>query len=140
MPLYESTFIARQDLSPADLEQLTDSMCQLVAEQGGKVVRREYWGLKSLSYRINKNRKGHYMHLGLNAPAPAVKEFERKLRLSEDVMRLMTIRVEKLEEGQTVMMNPAASGARGDAPSAGRSGPMSGRPTRAPRRRTENEE
>ena len=104
MPYYESVYIARPDITPAQVEALTESMSAVIADGGGKVAQTEYWGLKSLAYRIKKNRKGHYTMMTLDAPALAVKEFERNLRLNEDVLRLMTIRVEKLNDEPSVMM------------------------------------
>lgn len=104
MPLYESTFIARQDLSRQDITKLTESMSAIVAQGGGKVVKDEYWGLRNLAYKIKKSRKGHYVMLAIDAPAPAVKEMERNLRHNEDVIRLLTIRVDALEDGPSAMM------------------------------------
>ena len=104
MPYYESVYIARPDITPAQVEALTESMSAVIADGGGKVAQTEYWGLKSLAYRIKKNRKGHYTMMTLDAPALAVKEFERNLRLNEDVLRLMTIRVEELNDEPSVMM------------------------------------
>jgi small subunit ribosomal protein S6 len=104
VPYYESVFIARPDISAAQVEALTESMSAIVVEGGGSVAQTEYWGLKSLAYRIKKNRKGHYTMLALDAPAAAVKEFERNMRLNEDVLRLMTIRVDELESEPSVMM------------------------------------
>lgn len=104
MPYYESVFIARPDISAAQVEALTESMSAIVVEGGGSVAQTEYWGLKSLAYRIKKNRKGHYTMLALDAPAAAVKEFERNMRLNEDILRLMTIRVDELESEPSVMM------------------------------------
>jgi small subunit ribosomal protein S6 len=104
MPLYESTFIARQDLSRQDITKLTESMSAIVAQGGGQVVKDEYWGLRNLAYKIKKSRKGHYVMLAIDAPAPAVKEMERNLRHNEDVIRLLTIRVDALEESPSAMM------------------------------------
>ena len=104
MPYYESVYIARPDITAAQVEALTESMSAITADGGGKVAQTEYWGLKSLAYRIKKNRKGHYTMMTLDAPALAVKEFERNLRLNEDVLRLMTIRVEELNDEPSVMM------------------------------------
>lgn len=109
MPLYESTFITRQDLSRQDITKLTESMSAIVAQGGGKVVKDEYWGLRSLAYKINKSRRGHYVMLAIDAPAPAVKEMERNLRHNEDVVRLLTIRVDALEEGSSAMMQQSRS-------------------------------
>jgi len=104
VPYYESVYIARPDITPAQVEALTESMSAIISDGGGKVAQTEYWGLKSLAYRIKKNRKGHYTMMTLDAPALAVKEFERNLRLNEDVLRLMTIRVEELKDEPSIMM------------------------------------
>src|SRR6201988_3130446 len=116
MPLYENVFIARQDVTAAQVEALTDAFAAIVTEQGGKVTKREYWGLRNLSYRIKKNRKGHYMLLNLDAPAAAVVEMERNMRINEDVLRLLTVRVEALEEGPSAMLQ---SRSRDDRPRRG---------------------
>lgn len=112
MPLYEATFITRQELSRPDVAKLTESMSAIIAQGGGKVVKDEYWGLRNLAYKIKKSRKGHYVMLGIDAPAPAVKEMERNLRHNEDVVRLLTIRVNELEEGPSAMMQQTRQ--RGD--------------------------
>jgi small subunit ribosomal protein S6 len=104
MPLYESTFITRQDLSKQDITKLADGFATIIEQGGGKVVKNEYWGLRSLAYRIRKNRKGHYTMLAIDAPAPAVKEMERNMRINEDIIRTLTVRVENIEEGPTAMM------------------------------------
>ena len=104
MPLYEHVFLARQDLSAQQIEDLTKQYSDVITGLGGKVTKNEYWGLKSLSYRINKNRKAHMTLLNVDAPAAAVSEIERQERLSEDVLRYLTIRVEELEEGPSAMM------------------------------------
>jgi small subunit ribosomal protein S6 len=104
MPFYENIFIARQDISTAQVETLTDTFANLVAEQGGKIEKREYWGLRNLSYRIKKNRKGHYVMFNLDAPPAAVNELERNMRINEDVLRYLTVRVEQLEAGPSAMM------------------------------------
>ncbi len=104
MPYYESVFIARPDISSAQVEALTETMSKIIIEGGGKVAQTEYWGLKSLAYRIKKNRKGHYTMMALDAPSNTVKEFERNMRLNEDVLRLMTIRVDELSDEPSVMM------------------------------------
>lgn len=104
MPLYESTLITRQDLSRQDITKLTDSLSTIVQTGGGKVVKNEYWGLRSLSYRISKNRKGHYAMLAIDAPAAAVREMERNIRINEDIIRALTVRVEEIPEGPSVMM------------------------------------
>ena len=118
MPLYENVFIARQDISGAQVDALADTFTQLVADNGGEVRKREYWGLRNLTYRMRKNRKGHYVLLNLSAPSAAVAELERTMRINEDVLRYMTIRVDELEEGPSVVMQSRGSrddrGRRGD--------------------------
>jgi len=104
MPFYENIFIARQDISTTQVEALADTFANLVAENGGKVEKREYWGLRNLSYRMKKNRKGHYVLFNLEAPPAAVSELERNMRINEDVLRYLTIRVEELEAGPSAMM------------------------------------
>ena len=104
MPFYESVFIARQDISPAQAEALADTFTGILKERGGDVSKREYWGLRSISYRIKKNRKGHYILLNIDAPPAAVQEMERNMRLNEDVLRFMTVRVDELEAGPSMMM------------------------------------
>ncbi len=97
MAFYEHVVIARQDISPQQAEALNDTLKVLIEEQGGQVAKIEYWGLRNLTYRIKKNRKGHYSLLALDAPAPAVKEMERQLSINEDVLRYITIKVEELD-------------------------------------------
>ena len=97
MALYEHVLIARQDISAQQAEALNDQLKAMLEEQGGKVAKIEYWGLRNLSYRIKKNRKGHYSLLAIDAPAPAVKEMERQLSINEDVLRWMTVKVEELD-------------------------------------------
>ncbi|HVH73911.1 MAG TPA: 30S ribosomal protein S6 [Stellaceae bacterium] len=104
MPLYENVFIARQDISGAQVEALTDGFAQLVADNGGEVKKREYWGLRNLAYRMRKNRKGHYVLLNLDAPPAAIAELERTMRINEDVIRYLTVRVEALEEGPSAIV------------------------------------
>lgn len=104
MSFYETIFIARPDISAQQVEQLIEQFKELVASNEGSVTKTEYWGLKSLAYRIKKNRKGHYVLMNLDAPAPAVHELERVMRLNEDVMRTLTVRVEELEEGPSIQM------------------------------------
>ena len=93
MPLYENVFIARQDISSAQADALADSFTQLVVDNGGEVKKREYWGLRNLAYRMRKNRKGHYVLLNLSASPAAVAELERTMRINEDVIRYLTVRV-----------------------------------------------
>ena len=109
MPLYAHVFIARQDISSAQVEGLVSSFTELLEKDGGKIVNTEYWGLKNLAYRIKKNRKGHYMMFNINGPSAAVQEFERNMRLSEDVLRYMTIRVDAFEEGPSLMVRNKGS-------------------------------
>ncbi|MBR9865310.1 30S ribosomal protein S6 [Neptunicoccus sediminis] len=104
MALYEHTFIARQDLSNAQAESLIEHFGAVLTDNGGKVVENEYWGLKTMAYKINKNRKGHYAFLKTDAPAPAVAEMERLMRLHDDVMRVLTIKVDEHEEGPSVVI------------------------------------
>ena len=104
MPLYESVYIARPDISATQVEALTADWTKILEENGGKVTKDEYWGLKSLAYRIKKNRKGHYSLMNIDAPAAALAELERNMRLNEDVLRYMSIRVDEHEEGPSVMM------------------------------------
>jgi len=115
MALYETILIARQDISAAQVETLTETFGNILRENGGTVAKVEQWGLKTLTYRIKKNRKGHYVYLGLDAPAAAVAEMERNMSLNEDILRFMTVKVEKLDEGQTAMLaNKGDRGDRGD--------------------------
>jgi small subunit ribosomal protein S6 len=104
MALYEHVFIARQDLSNAQAESLIEHFGAVLSDNGGKVVGQEYWGVKTMSYKINKNRKGHYAFLRSEAPAAAVQEMERLMRLHEDVMRVLTVKVDAHEDGPSVQM------------------------------------
>ena len=109
MPYYESVFIARQEMTSSQVEALADTLTGVVQERGGTVAKRELWGLKNLSYRIKKNRKGHYVLFNIDAPYDAVAEMERQMRLSEDVLRYMTLKVDELEEGPSAMMQARAA-------------------------------
>lgn len=104
MPLYEHTFLARQDLSNAQAESLIEHFSGVLADNEGKVVDHEYWGVKTLAYKINKNRKAHFAFLRTDAPAEAVQEMERLMRLHDDVMRVLTVKVDAHEEGPSVQM------------------------------------
>jgi small subunit ribosomal protein S6 len=104
MALYEHVFISRQDLSNAQAEALIEHFSAVLSDNEGKVIDQEYWGLKTMAYKINKNRKGHYAFLKSDAPSSAVQEMERLMRLHEDVMRVMTIRVDEHEEGPSVVI------------------------------------
>jgi small subunit ribosomal protein S6 len=101
MPLYEVVLIARQDMTPATVDELAASLTKVIEDGEGKVVKTDNWGLRTLAYRINKNKKGYYVLLNIDAPAPAVLEMERQMRLNEDVLRYMTIRVEEFIETTT---------------------------------------
>lgn len=136
MSLYESIFIVRQDVPAAQVEALTETFAALISAQGGKISKTEQWGLRTLAYRINKNKKGHYVLFNIDAPASAIAEFERTMRINEDVLRFMTVRVEEHEAGPSAILRKdersersfgeRSFGERGD------------RPRRAPR--TENVE
>jgi len=104
MPLYEHVFIARQDLSNTQAEALIEHFGAVLSDNGGKLVEQEYWGVKTMAFKINKNRKGHYAYLRTDAPAGAVQEMERLMRLHEDVMRVLTIKVNAHDEGPSIQM------------------------------------
>lgn len=104
MPLYEHVMIARQDLSSAQAEGLIEHFSTVLTDNGGKVVEFEYWGVKTMAYKINKNRKGHYALLKTDAPSSAVQEMERLMRLHDDVMRVLTLKVDTHVEGPSVQM------------------------------------
>ena len=104
MPLYEHIFMARQDVTPQQVETMVDQYKGVIEQNGGSVDKTEMWGVKSLAYRIKKNRKAHFTMFNLNAPAPAVAEMERQMRINEDILRFMTIKVEELETEPSVMM------------------------------------
>jgi small subunit ribosomal protein S6 len=104
MPLYESVFIARQDVSAQEVEALTERFQGIISEFGGEIAQHEYWGLKGLAYRIKKKRKGHYTMLRMDAPPAAVQEMERNMRISEDILRYLTVRINALDEEPSAMM------------------------------------
>jgi len=104
MPLYEHVMIARQDLSGAQAEGLIEHFGAILADNGGQVVGSEYWGVKTMAYKINKNRKGHFAFLRTDAPSDAVREMERLMRLHDDVTRVLTIKVDAHDEGPSVQM------------------------------------
>jgi len=140
MSFYETIFIARQDVPTAQVEALSASFADIIKAQSGEVTKTEQWGLRSLAYRINKNKKGHYVLFNIDASAAAVAELERNMRINEDILRFLTIRVEELEAGPSAMMRKderAESGGRyergdrGDRPDRG--GDRQDRPRRAPR-------
>lgn len=127
MPLYEHVMIARQDLSNTQAEALIEHFGAVLSDNGGTLVDHEYWGIKTMAYKINKNRKGHYAFLRSDAPATAVQEMERLMRLHDDVMRVLTIKVDAHEELPSAQMVKRDERERGDRPDRG---------DREPRRRT----
>ncbi|MEQ8248439.1 MAG: 30S ribosomal protein S6 [Alphaproteobacteria bacterium] len=104
MALYENVFIVRQDVSNQQVEELAARFKEILESGGGKVEKTEFWGLRTMAFKIKKNRKGHYVMFNLDAPAPAVLEMERNMQLNEDVIRHMTLRVDELEEGPSAVM------------------------------------
>ena len=120
MALYEHVFLARQDLAQAQVDALAANASQIIESNGGKVAKTETWGLRSLAYKIAKNRKAHYVMLEFEAPGPVVAELERQTQINEDIIRYMTIKVEAAEAGPSVMMRKAERrderGERGDRP------------------------
>jgi small subunit ribosomal protein S6 len=116
MPLYEHVFLARQDLAQAQVDALAENATKIIEDNGGKVAKTETWGLRSLAYRIQKNRKAHYVMLDIDAPAPVVAELERQTQINEDVIRYMTVRVDAHEQGPSAMMrrNERSDRDRGD--------------------------
>jgi small subunit ribosomal protein S6 len=109
MRSYEHTFIARQDLSPQQAQALAETYAEVVTGNGGEVTKNEYWGLRNLAYRIKKNRKGHYLHLNVRAPSAAIDELERQERLSDDVIRYLTVKVEELDDQPSIIMQVRSS-------------------------------
>lgn len=104
MSLYETVFIARQDITPGQVDALTEQFSEIITQNEGKIAGKEYWGLKSLAYRIKKNRKGHYVMLNIDAPNAAIKEMERLMGLNEDILRFLTILVESHETEPSIQM------------------------------------
>src|SRR5215217_4606179 len=107
MPLYEHVYLARQDVTTQQVEELTAQFKGIIEQMGGSVAKAEYWGVKSLSYRLRKNRKAHFTLLNVEAPPAAITEVERQERLNEDVLRYLTVRVEEHEAGPSAMMRKA---------------------------------
>jgi small subunit ribosomal protein S6 len=107
MPLYEHVFLARQDASTQQVEELTNQITGVITGMGGKITKTENWGVRSLTYRMNKNRKAHFVLLNIDGPSAVVNEIERQERIHEDVIRYLTIRVEEHEEGPSAMMRKA---------------------------------
>ena len=112
MRLYESVLIARQDISTAQVETLVDEFSAIIENGGGSIKKREYWGLRSLAYRIKKNRKGHYVMLNLESDSATLNEYERIMGLNEDILRFMTIRIDEVSDEPSIMMQ--AKPERGD--------------------------
>lgn len=104
MPYYEHVFLARQDLSQAQVDALAAQATEIIESNNGKVTKTETWGLKSLAYKIDRNRKAHFVLLNIDAPGSVVEELERQNRINEDIIRYLTVRVDELEEGPSVMM------------------------------------
>ena len=104
MPLYEHVYLVRPDLSAQQVEELTGQYKAVIEQLGGKIEKNEYWGVKSLHYRVRKNRKAHFTLLNIDAPAAAITEVERQERINEDVLRVLTVRVDELEAGPSAMM------------------------------------
>ena len=115
MSFYETVFIVRQDLSEKQVETLTSDYSKIIASGGGKVVRVEQWGLRTLAYRIRKNRKGHYVLMHIDAAPAAVAEMERQMRLSEDILRFMSVSMEEMPSEPTIMMRKSDYDQRGEA-------------------------
>ena len=118
MALYEHVFLARQDLAQAQVDALAETATKIIEDNNGKVTKTETWGLRSLAYKIAKNRKAHYVMLEIDAPTGVVAELERQLNINEDIIRFMTVRVDELENGPSAMMRRGerdrARGERGD--------------------------
>ncbi len=109
MPYYESVFIARQDISGTQVDSLTESLTNIIQEGGGQVTKKEFWGLRNLAYKIKKNRKGHFVLLNIDGPSDAVLEMERNMRINEDVIRYLTVRVDELEAEESIMLRSRGS-------------------------------
>ena len=142
MALYEHVFLARQDLAQAQVDAIAEAATKIVDDHGGKVVKTETWGLRSLAYRIAKNRKAHYVMLEIDAPAGVVAELERQTQINEDVIRYMTVKVDEHEAGPSVMMRKQERDRERRADrEGGRDGPRGGdRPDRGDRPRRDREE
>jgi len=141
MALYEHVFLARQDLAQAQVDALAEIATKIIQDNDGRVVKTETWGLRSLAYKIAKNRKAHYVMLEIDAPGSVVVELERQIQINEDIIRYMTVKVDELEAGPTVMMRKSErdrerrgdrEGGRGDRPDRGDRGD---RPERSERPR-----
>ena len=137
MALYEHVYLARQDVTAQQVEAMTEQMKATIVAGGGQVTKVEYWGVKSLAFRIKKNRKAHMTLLNIDAPAAAVAEMERQMNISEDVIRLITLKMEELEEGPSAMLrkrdDTEERSERFDRPDRGDRGARGPRPNRGPR-------
>jgi len=144
MALYEHVFLARQDLAQAQVDALAETATKIIEDNNGKVVKTESWGLRSMAYKIAKNRKAHYVMLNIDAPAGVVAELERQTQINEDVIRYMTIKVEELEAGPSVMMRKqerdARGGGRGERGDRDRGAPRGDREDRGDRPRRDRDE
>lgn len=105
MPLYEHVYLARQDITTQQVENITKSIEDVVKKEGGSIDKVEYWGLRQLAYKIKKNRKAHYTMMNINVPSEALKEVERQISLNENVLRHISIKVDKFDDGPSLMMN-----------------------------------
>ncbi|WDI30736.1 30S ribosomal protein S6 [Hyphococcus flavus] len=114
MPLYEHIFIARQDISPAQVEGLTETLAKIVTDNGGKIEKSEYWGLRNLQYKIKKNRKGHYSLFNIDGPAEAVHELERQEKINDDVLRILTVKVDELDPEPSPVLSRRDRNDKGD--------------------------
>lgn len=149
MPLYECVFIVRQDVQTPQVDALAASFADIVRQHGGQVPKIEPWGLRNLAYRINKNKKGHYVLMNIDAPAAAVLEMERNMKISEDVLRTLIVSVDKLDPNPSAILRRDDSGERSGTAGGGDRAPRSfdrssrgggnDRPTRAPRRDSASE-
>ncbi|MEM8936514.1 MAG: 30S ribosomal protein S6 [Pseudomonadota bacterium] len=114
MPLYEHIFIARQDISPAQVEGLTETLGKVITDNNGKIEKSEYWGLRNLQYKISKNRKGHYSLFNIDGPPAAIQELERQEKINDDVLRFLTIRVDELNAEPSPVLSRRDRNDRGD--------------------------
>lgn len=109
MPFYETTIITRQDLSRQDVTKITDGLVSIIEEGKGKIIKNEYWGLRNLAYLIQKNRKGHYVMLGYEAPADAIEELNRNMGINEEIVRSLTIKLDEMDEAPSIVMQQMRS-------------------------------
>ena len=107
MAFYETVFIARQDISTVDVDKLTDTFSNIITDYKGEIIKTEYWGLRDLAYQILKNNKGHYVLLGIKAEPDGIKEMERKMKLNDNVVRFLTLKVEEISKEPSPILKPA---------------------------------